>query len=64
MYPGCPILIQKQVFKNILSFAVNITFLVLMFQIFTSISLLEIENFEPSLHLRRRLTYTNTYGRF
>jgi hypothetical protein len=64
MYPGCPVLIQKQVLKNILSFAVNITFLVLMFQIFTSISLLKIENFEPSLYLHRRLTYTNTYGRF
>jgi hypothetical protein len=43
MYPRYSTLIQKQVSENILLFAVGITFLVLMFQIFTINSLLKLE---------------------
>jgi hypothetical protein len=42
MYLKFLILIQKQVFGNILSLAVGIPILALMFQIFTHISLLKI----------------------
>ena len=49
MYLRCSALTQKQVSENILSLVVDITFSVLMFQIFTdSPLLLKIENFEPS----------------
>jgi hypothetical protein len=43
MYLRCSALIQKQVSKNILFFAVDITFLMLVFQIFTFISLQKIK---------------------
>ena len=43
MYLTGSILIQKQVSKNILFFEVGITFSMLMFQIFTRISLLKIK---------------------
>ena len=43
MYLRCLVLIQKQVFGNILFFAVGIAFLMLMFQIFTHILLLKIK---------------------
>ena len=44
MYLRCLTLIRKQISKNILSFAVNINFSVLMFRIFARISLQIIEN--------------------
>ena len=45
MYLRCSTSTQKQVFENILSFVYDISFLVLMLQIFTGISQLEIKNF-------------------
>ena len=51
--------IQKQVSKNILFFAVGITFSVLMFQVFTRISLLKVKNFELP-YLYRKVSYANT----
>ena len=59
MYLKCSALIQKQVFENILFFAVAITFSVLMFQIFTHILLSKIKKLELS-YLYERLSYTNT----
>ena len=53
-------LIRKQVFGNILSLAVDITFSILMFQILAIISLLKIKNFEPS-YLCKTLNYTNNF---
>jgi hypothetical protein len=58
MYLRCSSLIQKQVSKNILFFAVDITFSVLMFQIFADFSRLKIKSFEP-LYLSKQLSYTN-----
>ena len=52
--------IQKQVSKNILFFAVSITFSVLMFQIFTPILLLKIKNFELG-YLYKKLNYINNF---
>jgi hypothetical protein len=49
MYLRSSTLIQKQVSQNILSFAIGITFLVLMFQIFTRNLLLKIKAL--SLHI-------------
>ena len=47
IYLRCLTLIQKHVFKNNQFIAVDITFLVLMFQSFTLISLPKVKNFEP-----------------
>ena len=47
MYPRCLTLIQKCIFKNSLSLAVDITFLVLIFQISTDTLLLKFQDFEP-----------------
>ena len=47
MYLRRSTLIQKQVSKNTLFFAVGITFSELMFQIFIRISLLKIETLNP-----------------
>jgi hypothetical protein len=58
MYLRCPTLIQKQVSRNILLIAVDITFLALMFQIFTPIPLLKVKSFEP-LYLCEILSYTS-----
>ena len=49
MYLRSSTLIQKQVSQNILSFAIGIIFLVLMFQIFTRNLLLKIK--AVSLHI-------------
>ena len=60
MYLRCSTLIQKRVSENILFFAVGTNFSVLMFQIFTDISLLIINNFGAS-YLYESLSYTNTF---
>lgn len=60
MYLRCPTLIQKQVSRNILLIAVDITFLALMFQIFTPIPLLKVKNFKP-LYLCEILSYTSNF---
>ena len=60
MHLKCSTLIQKQAFENILSFAVDMTFSVLLFQIFTGISVLKIKNFEAS-YLYKKLSYTNIF---
>jgi hypothetical protein len=60
MYLRCPTLIQKQVSGNILFLAVDITFLELTFQVFTSIPLLKIKSFEP-LYLCEILRYTSNF---
>ena len=53
MYLRCSTLIQKQVFENILFFVIDITFSVLMFQIFAHISLLKSENFRYSYRYKK-----------
>ena len=60
MYLRCPSLIQKQVFKNILFFAVGITFFIANVSDFTRILLVKIKNFEFS-YLHKKLSYANTF---
>jgi hypothetical protein len=58
--PKMPNLIQKQVFKNTLFFAVGITFFIANVFNLTRILLMKIENFEPS-YLHEKLSYANTF---
>jgi hypothetical protein len=60
MYLRCLSLIQKQVSKNTLFFAVGIMFSVLMFQIFTHILPPKVKNFEP-VYLYKKLSYTKAF---
>ena len=60
MYLRCSALIQKQVSKNILFFAVDITFFIANVSDFTHILLLKIKNFELLSYLYKILNYTNT----
>jgi hypothetical protein len=60
MYLRCPTLIQKQVSKNILFFAVGITFFIANVSDFTSILLIKIKNFEHS-YLHEKLSYAKTF---
>ena len=59
MYLRCPTLIQKQVTKNILFFAVGITFFIANVSDFTCILLVKVKNFELS-YLYKKLSYTST----
>jgi type IV secretory pathway component VirB8 len=61
MYLRCPTLIQKQVSKNILFFAVGIAFFIANVSDFTLILLVKIKNFELS-YLHEKLSYTSTFG--
>ena len=61
MYLRCPTLIQKQVSKNILFFAVGIAFFIANVSDFTRILLVEIKNFELS-YLHEKLSYASTFG--
>jgi hypothetical protein len=54
----CSALIQKQVFQNILSFVVGITFLALMFQIFTRISLPKIKTLNSHISTKNKAILT------
>jgi hypothetical protein len=59
MYLRCPTSIQKQVSKNILFFAVGITFFIANVSDFTRILLIKIINFELS-YLHKKLSYAST----
>ena len=58
VYLRCSTLIEKRVTGNILFFAVGINFSVLMFQIFTRISLLEIKIASRTLSIEMILIKT------
>jgi hypothetical protein len=58
MYLRCPTLIQKQVSKNILFFAVGIPFFIANVSDFTRILLVKIKNFELS-YLHKKLSYVS-----
>jgi hypothetical protein len=60
MYLKCPNLIQKQVSKNILFFAVSIMFFIANVLDFTRILLIRIKNFEPS-YLHEKLSYATIF---
>jgi hypothetical protein len=60
MYLRCPTLIQKHVLKNILTFAVGITFFIANVSGFTRILLVKIKNFEFS-YLYKKLSYASTF---
>ena len=60
MYLRCPTLIQKQVSKNILFFAVGITFFIANVSDATRILLTKIKNFKPS-YLHKKLSYASTF---
>ena len=60
MYLRCAALIQKQVSKNILFFAVGITFFIATASNFTRILLIKIKNFELS-YLHEELSYASTF---
>ena len=60
MYLRCPTLIQKQVSKNILFFAVGITLFIANVSDFMRILLIKIINFELS-YLHEKLSYASTF---
>ena len=60
IYLRCPTLIQKQVSKNILFFAVSITFFIANVSDFTPILLIKIKNFEFS-YLHEKLSYASAF---
>jgi hypothetical protein len=60
MYLRCPNLIQKQVFKNILFFAVSIIFLIANVLDFTRILLVKVKNFESS-YLHEKFSYASIF---
>ena len=60
IYLRCLTIIQKQVSKNTLFFAVDITFLSANVSDFTRILLVKIQNFELS-YLHRKLSYSNKF---
>jgi hypothetical protein len=60
MYLKYPTLIQKQVFKNILFFAVGITFFIDNVSDFIRILLVAVKNFEPS-YLHKKLRYARNF---
>jgi hypothetical protein len=60
MYLRCPTPIQKQLSKNIIFFAVGITFFIANVSDFTLILLVKIKNFELS-YLHKKLSYTSTF---
>ena len=60
MYLSFTNLIQKQVFKNILFFAVGIIFLITNVSDFTHILLVKVKDFEPS-YLHEKLGYVTTF---
>jgi hypothetical protein len=60
IYLRCPPLIQKQVSKNILFFAVGITFFIANVSGFTRILLIKIKNFELS-YLHENLGYAGIF---
>jgi hypothetical protein len=60
MYLRFPALIQKQVSKNILFFAVGITFFIANVSDFTRILLVKIKNFELS-YLHKKSSYASTF---
>jgi hypothetical protein len=60
MYLRCPTLIQKKVSKNILFFAVGITFFIANVSDFTRILLVKIQNFELS-YLHKKLSYASFF---
>ena len=60
MYLRCPTLIQKQVSRNVLFFAVGVTFSTANVSDFTLILLVKIKSFEL-LYLHKNSSYTNTF---
>ena len=58
MYLRCPTLMQKQVSKNMLFFAVGIMFFIANVSDFTRILLVKIKNFDLS-YLHKKLSYTS-----
>ena len=58
MYLKCSTLIQKQASRNILSIAVGITFLVLMFQISTDILLLKLKSLTLHISTKNQVIVT------
>ena len=60
MYLRCPTLIQKQVFKNVLFFAVGIKFFIANVSDYSRILLVKIKNFELS-YVHKKLSYVSIF---
>ena len=55
MYPRRSAFIQRQVFGNVISLAIGISFSLLMFQVFTCITLIDLSELQHS-KIRKSLT--------